>query len=170
MRSEINNFLISTMNEDYIDDSFIELKNNDFLKIPQNNIINIVDDNKYNIVEHDEIFNIFDDIKYISIDNNNNTIELAIDLPKNFNIIAINNIKISKKLDTHIKNIYLKINNISYETFNSLKKIYLENNNANFAKTIHIIFNNLCLNNIFNKNIYVNYSCMSIKNKIKFKF
>lgn len=146
-----------------------------------NELIEEIDDNNYNLYDHEIKYKIFEDIS--SVTRKNNTIELILDIPIDNNVISINKIKLSNKLNKYIKDIFVCIGDekvITYKDFSnknnnqtttfpqqiSSEKII----NCQFNKniTLHILLKNKIINKIINKNIFVNYSFAIFKNKIKF--
>jgi hypothetical protein len=146
----------------------------------QDNLIEQVDDKSYNLYEQEVIYKIFEDIS--SVSKINGMIELVLEIPSENNIISINKIKLSNKLNNYIKDIYVKIDNekiitkddFKKEKFNTskiLENVYSEKIiNCQNKKNInlHILFDNQIINKIINKNIVVNYSYAIFKNKVKF--
>ncbi len=149
----------------------------------ENNLIEQVDEKNYNLYEHEVIYKIFEDIS--SVSKTNGMIELVLTLPSENNIISINKIKLSNKLNNYIKDIYVKIDNekiISKDNFkketskilNTSKKFENVYNNKiincqnNKNINLHILFENQIINKIINKNIVINYSFAIFKNKFKF--
>ena len=145
-------------------------------------IIEHIDDENYQNHEHEIKYKIFEDINAVIKKGNN--IELILTLPTNYNIISINKIKISKKVKNFINDIYLCINNkISltkdelYNQINNSEKISkiknskenkIINNNNNNIINLHILLDSSAVNYIVNKDIFINYSYLINKNKIKY--
>jgi hypothetical protein len=148
-----------------------------------NELIEEIDDKNYNLYDHEIKYKIFEDIS--SITKKNNVLELILNIPVDDNIISINKIKFSNKLNKYIKDIYVCVGNekvITYTDFInknifqtipipftqqiSTEKII----NCQFNKdiTLHILLKNNIINKIINKNIFVNYSFAIFKNKLKF--
>ena len=136
-------------------------------------IIEHIDDKNYKKCEHEIKYKIFEDINAVSKKGDN--IELILTLPIEHNIISINKIKISKKVKNFINDIYLCIDNQIlltkddlYNQINNNEKIskiiYKSNNIIN----LHILLNRSAMNYIVNKDIFINYSYLMNKNKIKY--
>ncbi len=146
-----------------------------------NELIEEIDDNNYNLYDHEIKYKIFEDIS--SVTKKNNTIELVLDIPVDDNIISINKIKLSNKLNKYIKDIFVCVgdekvitykdflNENNYQTLTFAQQISSEKIiNCQFNKdiTLHILLKNNIINKIINKNIFVNYSFAIFKNKLKF--
>jgi hypothetical protein len=148
-----------------------------------NELIEGIDDSNYNLYEHEIKYKIFEDIS--SISKKNNMIELVLNIPIDDNIISINKIKLSNKLNKYITDIFVCIdgdkiithkdffnkmtNNIHSSTFTkqiSSDKVINCQYNKNI--TLHILLKNNVINKIINKNIFINYSFAILKNKHKF--
>lgn len=174
---EQHNFL-SKLPEFYINKNIIE-NTTDY----SSELIEEIDDNNYNLYEQEIKYKIFEDIS--SVNKKNDIIELMLNIPINDNIMSINKIKLSTKLNKYIYNIYVCVdgkkivtqtdflnddkNNIKSTIFDkqiSSNKII----NCQYSKnvTFHILFKNNVINKIINKNIFVNYSFAILKNKLKF--
>lgn len=164
----------NTLNKNYYNKKYNQYLNQD------NNFIENIDDTDYYVQNNEVKYKIFEDIS--SISKNDESIELILNIPIENNIISINKIKLSNKLNKFIKNIYLNIDNKIiikkeeiFESNETLSKI-IENKN-NIIKylmdkniNLHIILEKNALNYIINKNIFVNYSYAIFKNKLKLKF
>ena len=152
-----------------------------FLTKQNNSLVENIDDNNYNTEINEIKYKIFDDIS--SISNNSDNLELILTLPTEYNIISINKIKLSDKLNKYVKNIYLiaddqiiismdKLFNINKEQKTKIIKQKQNNSQINniIGKNInlHIILDKDSINHIINKNIFVNYSFIVIKNKFKY--
>jgi len=156
----------------------IPLKQLVSLKNKNMDLIENINDKNYSIQNNEIKYKIFEDIS--SISKNKNNLELVLSIPSGNNIISVNKIKLSNKLNEYIKDIYVKINDniimTRKEIFDDNKKILKiiepKENKTNINHStninIHIIFNKNTLNHIINKNIFVNYSYMILKNKLKF--
>jgi hypothetical protein len=145
-----------------------------------NNFIENIEEKNYYLQDNEVKYKIFEDIS--SISKINNDIELILNIPIENNIISINKIKLSNRLNKYIKNIYLNIDEkiiitkdeIIGNKENLLKIIERKqkensiNNLSNKNINIHIILDKNALNHIINKNIFVNYSYAIFKNKVKF--
>ena len=146
------------------------------------NIENIenIDDKNYYIQDNEVKYKIFEDISFIS--KNENHLELVLKIPIENNILSINKIKLSNQINKFIKNIYLNIDDkvtikkeeiFKYSDTVSKKFEYEQRDNiinCSHAKNInlHIVLDKNALNYIINKNIFINYSYAIFKNKIKF--
>jgi hypothetical protein len=149
-----------------------------------NELIEEIDDNTYNLYDHEIKYKIFEDIN--SVTKKDDKIELVLDIPIDDNIISINKIKVSNKLNKYIKDIYVCVEDekiITYKDFfNSIsnnselsqkltKHISTQKIiNCQYKKniTLHIILSNNIINKIINKYIFVNYSFVIFKPKLKF--
>ena len=124
----------------------------------------IKDNNNYHLKENEKKYKIFEDIS--SINSHSKYLELVLELPINLKIVSINKIKFSDKIKDCIENIYLTINN---------KKIVTDIQNINLLNIrdiknleIHLLLKKNAINKIINKNIYITYSYIETKSKIKF--
>lgn len=142
-------------------------------------IIENIDEKNYYVQDNEVKYKIFDEIS--SISKINNSIELILNIPTENNILSINKIKLSNKLNKYIEDVYLNIddkiilkkdeiirnNNKPTKITKSSNK---ENINCILGKNVnlHIILNKDALNHVINKNIFVNYSYAIFKNKLKF--
>ena len=145
------------------------------------NLIEQIDDKNYNSYEQEVAYKIFEDIS--SISKKNNMIELILEIPIDNNILFINKIKLSNKINEYIKDIYVCINGdiiiskddfinkqndsskLIKNTFSSKKIINCQNvKNVN----LHIFLSTNIINKIINKTIFINYSYTVLKNKVKF--
>lgn len=143
-------------------------------------IIENIDDKNYYVQDNEVKYKIFEDIS--SILKNDKYLEIVLKIPIENNILSINKIKFSNKINKYIKNIYLNIDNkvtIKNEDIFESKKIlskiikydkteHIINCSLYKNIDIHIILDKDALNYIMNKNIFVNYSYVIFKNKIKF--
>lgn len=147
-----------------------------------NNLIEEIDDSNYNLCEQEIKYKIFEDIS--SVSKKNNMLELVLNIPVDNNILSINKIKLSNKLNKYINDIYICIGDekvITHTDFINKKysqhsskfieylscdKIINCENNKNI--TLHILLDSSVINKIINKNIFVNYSFAIYKNKQKF--
>jgi len=140
-----------------------EIKN--FNKTKISNMIEYINNEEYIIKEQEEKFNIFDDITYVN-KNKNNELELVINIKKRSDLLSINKIKLSNNIKNYIKKIYLSINDriIINDLFNdeSSNTYYMEDDIA-----LSIIIDSVNLNNIMNTNIYILFSYINYKNKVK---
>lgn len=166
----------NTLNKNYYNKKYNQYLNQD------NNFIENIDDTDYYVQNNEVKYKIFEDIS--SISKNDESIELILNIPIENNIISINKIKLSNKLNKFIKNIYLNIDNKIiikkeeiFESNETLSKIIENKNKNNIIKylmdkniNLHIILEKNALNYIINKNIFVNYSYAIFKNKLKLKF
>ena len=146
-----------------------------------NSIIEHVEDKNYLMKEQELKFKIFDDISSVS-KNNNNKIELIINIPKSSNIMTINKIKLSKNIKQYIFDIFVSLNNniiLHKENLYNEKKninffdkdLYENKNNIDCSKgdvNIHIILEPNSINDIINNYVYISYSFINYKNKVKF--
>lgn len=144
----------------------------------------INDDENYNLYEQEIKYKIFEDIS--SVSKKNNVIELVLDIPVDNNIISINKIKLSNKINKYIKDIYVCTGDekiITHKDFLNLTSTNTETSskftkhissqkiiNCQYNKniTLHILLSNKVINKIINKNIFVNYSFAIFKPKLKF--
>jgi len=130
-----------------------------------------INDTNYLLKEQEIKYKIFKDISSISKIGKN--IEIIINIPKNETILSINKIKLSNKINLFLQDIYLTINNKKILSKDQLynKKIQLSNlttQESNNEINLHIILENIALNHIINKNIFINYSFIIYKNKVKY--
>ncbi len=151
-----------------------------------NSIIEHVEDKNYLIKEQEIKFKIFDDISSVT-KNKDNKLELVLTIPKSSDIMTINKIKLSKNIKQFVFDIFVSIgdNNIIldrgnlYEqkiilsSINVFEKDLLETNKNYIDCTkgeiqIHIILEPNSINDIINNSIYVNYSFVNYKSKVKF--
>lgn len=147
-------------------------------------IIEHVEEKDYLIKDQELKYKIFDDISSV-VKNKSNKIELIIDIPKSSDIMTINKIKLSKNIKQFIFDIFVSVNNkviLNRENLYNKKmifnnKIYNDFNNINDNNyidcskgtvDIHIILEPNSINEIINNNIYINFSFVNYKNKIKF--
>jgi hypothetical protein len=140
----------------------------------------LIEHNKNNLFDQEIKYKIFEDIS--SIIKKDNMIELVLNIPIENNIISINKIKISTKLNKYIKDIFICIDNekiIINTNLNKKKNNSLILIEPNYSQkiincqninniTLHILLDNNVINKIINKYIFVNYSFEFYKNKIKF--
>lgn len=149
-----------------------------------NSIIEHVEDKNYLMKEQELKFKIFDDISSVS-KNNNNKIELIINIPKSSNIMTINKIKLSKNIKQYIFDIFVSLDNniiLNKENLYNEKKslsninlfdkdLYENKNNIDCSKgdvNIHLILEPKSINDIINNYVYISYSFINYKNKVKF--
>lgn len=179
--SELKLESIQQKNLNYISD----VNNNNFLyshKNFSNDLIEQIDDKYCTLYEQEIKYKIFEDTTLIN--KKDDILELILKIPLNDNIISINKIKLSNKLNKYIKDIHINIKgekiiankNIINEKNNSDSKIYIEpnsihktiscDNNKNI--TLCIFLKKNIINKIINKNIFINYSFIILKNKVKF--
>jgi hypothetical protein len=143
-------------------------------------IIEHIEETNYFVKEQEHKFKIFDDISSV-IKNKNNQIELVINIPKSSDIVTINKIKLSKSIKEYIFDIFVTLDDKTILTQDELykKKISLSelNNKYNDSNIIdcskgevdiHIILEPNSINEIINNNIYISFSYINFKNKIKF--
>jgi len=129
------------------------------------NILESIKDNyNYHLKENEKKYKIFEDIS--SINSHNKYLELVLDLPINLKIVSINKIKFSDKIKDCIENIYLTINN--KKTVTDIQNINLLNIRDIKNLEIHLLLKKNAINKIINKNIYITYSYIETKSKIKF--
>ena len=168
----------------YLEDKKFKNLNNKLLfdKIDNNDsIIEHVEENNYLIKDEELKYKIFDDISSI-VKNKNEKIELIINIPKSSDIMKINKIKLSKNIKQFIFDIFVSLdekiiltkenlynkqfifNKINNNQINNLKYIDCSKGSIN----IHIILEPNSINEIINNNIYINFSFINYKNKIKF--
>ena len=133
-------------------------------------IIEYIEEKEYNVKEQEIKYKIFEDISEVS--KNINNIELIISLPKTHQILSINKIRFSKNIKNYIKDIYITKNKKIILDKNELLNSNLEKNNINYSSNkqlrLHLILETQGLNTIINKNIYISYSYINLKNKIKY--
>ncbi len=142
-------------------------------------IIEHIEETNYFVKEQEHKYKIFDDISSV-IKNKNNQIELVINIPKSSDIVTINKIKLSKSIKEYIFDIFVTLDDKTILTQDELykKKIslselnkYNDNNIIDCSKgevDIHIILEPNSINEIINNNIYISFSYINYKNKIKF--
>jgi hypothetical protein len=143
-------------------------------------LIENIDDKNYYVQNNEVKYKIFEDISYIS--KNDKHLELILKIPIENNILSINKIKLSNQINKFIFDIFLNIDNKIiikkeeiFEYKEKLSKIIESEKRENIINcsqekniNLHIILNKDALNYIINKNIFVNYSYVIFKNKIKF--
>jgi len=140
------------------------------------NNVEYINNIEYNTEVEEIKYKILDDITYIT--KNRNNIELVITLPNNYEYLSIVKIKLSKEINNYIKDIYIKKNNEIVLTKDKLLDIKVKNinnliNNSNNQinnveeLNLHIIIEKNSLNYIINSYIYILFSFVNIKNKIK---
>ena len=143
----------------------------------QNGLIENINDKNYNIYENEIKYKIFEDIS--SVSKKDDCIELILNIPTENNIISINKIKLSEKLNKYIKDIFVCVGENKIIKKDDLKKksfkIIEENTMDNIILcqtdidvNLHILLDKRVINKIINKNIFINYSFAIFKNKIKF--
>ena len=155
------------------------------LFIPDNmdlSIIEHIDDQEYYLKEQEIKYKIFENISYVT-KTSDGKIELIFSIPQNYQIISINKIKLSNKINLYIQDMYICLNNKKIITKNNLynkfnkneflinnnyNNIIKCNNNTNNKINLHIILSPIALNFIINKYIYITYSYANYKNKIKY--
>jgi hypothetical protein len=189
---------MTTVSNDYLnryDDYYLEnsinfteylsnKKRNYSLDMTELNIIEYIDDNKqqdYIVNEHEQKYKIFDNISSV-IKNKDNNIELVINVPKTGDILSINKIKLSKNIKKYINTIFISLDNNKIVSqneiynkkfnFNKLRNINnLMMNIIDCSKgevNIHIILEPNSINEIINNYIYIVFSYINFKNKVKF--
>lgn len=168
----------------YLEDKKFKNLNNKLLldKIDNNDsIIEHVEEHNYLIKDEELKYKIFDDISSI-VKNKNEKIELIINIPKSSDIMKINKIKLSKNIKQFIFDIFVSLDNkiiLTKENLYNKQFIFnkINSNEINNFKyidcskgsiNIHIILEPNSINEIINNNIYINFSFISYKNKIKF--
>jgi hypothetical protein len=175
---EMLNYIHSTETSD-----LISMDNSNFIKnkieIYSNNCI-IENTNKSKFIKEKK-YKIFDDITFITI-NKNNEIELVINIPKTDDILYINKIRFSK-INNFIKNIFITLDDKIIINNNDIfpKRLYFYNNSdekyelnkkyincCNGVVNINIILNNNAINNIINSYIYILFTHITFKKKIKY--
>ncbi len=145
-------------------------------------IIEHIEETNYLVKEQELKYKIFDDISSV-IKNKNNKIELVINIPKSSDIVTINKIKLSKSIKEFIFDIFVTLDNsiiltqedlynkkINFSDF-SLNSDLNENNVIDCSRgevNIHIILEPQSINKIINNNIYISFSFINFKNKVKF--
>ncbi len=170
------------------EDNFQNIKGKflfDDTKNIDNSIIEHVEDKNYLIKEQEIKFKIFDDISSVT-KNKDNKLELILTIPKSTDIMTINKIKLSKNIKKFIFDIYVSVGddivlnreciynqNIILSSINVFEKDLLETNKNYIDCTkgsiqIHIILEPNSINEIINNSIYVNYSFVNYKSKVKF--
>ncbi len=143
-------------------------------------IIEHIEETNYLIKEQEQKYKIFDDISSV-IKNKNDKIELVINIPKSSDIITINKIKLSKSIKDFIFDIFVTLDKqviLEQEdlykkkiNFSNFSDISDENNIIDCSKgevNIHIILEPQSINKIINNNIYISFTYINYKNKIKF--
>lgn len=143
-------------------------------------MIEHIEETNYLVKEQEKMFKIFDDISSV-IKNKNDKIELVINIPKSSDIVTINKIKLSKSIKDFIFDIFITLDEQVILTQEDLykKKINFsnffditdENNIIDCSKgevDIHIILEPQSINKIINNNIYISFTYINYKNKIKF--
>jgi hypothetical protein len=152
-------------------------------------LIEHVEEKNYSIKEQEIKYKIFDDISSITKNNTNDKIELVINISKTSDILTINKIKLSKNIKKYIFDIFVTLNNkiilnrdnlyntkinlskeskfddSEEENYNNLDSINCSQGEVN----IHIVLKPNSLNDILNNYIYISYSFINFKNKIKFR-
>ena len=98
--------------------------------------------------------------------NKNNELELVINIKKRSDLLSINKIKLSNNIKNYIKKIFLSINDkvIIDDLLNSenLNSCYIESD-----VNLSIVIDSVNLNDIMNTNIYILFSYINYKNKVK---
>lgn len=152
-------------------------------------LIGEIDDENCKLLDQEIKYKIFEDIS--SVSKKNNMIELVLDIPVDNSIISINKIKLSNKLNKYIRDIYVCVGNekiITHKDFTDQNQNQNQNQESStkFTKhissqktincqcskniTLHILLANNVINKIINKNIFVNYSFVIFKPKLKFNY
>lgn len=127
-------------------------------------IESINDNNNYLLKENEKKYKIFEDISYIN--NHDRHLELILDLPINLKINSINKIKFSNKIKNYIEKIFISVN--KKEVISDINSINLLNiHNVNELE-LHIILRKNAINHLLNQNIYITYSYIDSKPKLKF--
>jgi hypothetical protein len=173
--------------EDKLDEFYLQQDNNDIedydykqkINSPKNSItikknvsgiIEYINEEEYDIKEQEIKYKIFEDISAVT--KNVNSIELIITLPKINQITSINKIRFSKNINNYIKDIYVTQNNKKIFEKEELLNSKSEKNNIRYPSNkqinLHLIIEPVGLNTIINKNIYISYSYITLKNKIKY--
>jgi len=144
-------------------------------------IIEHIDDANYKISEHEIKYKVFEDISAVS--KKGKEIELILLIPSEHNVISINKIKISKKIKNYINDIFLCVNDkvtltkeelyneVNTDSYKAKMKIANDlkiNNPKSTNINLHILLNRSAVNYIVNKDIFINYSYLINKNKIKY--
>ncbi len=149
-----------------------------------------VEENNYLTKEQEIKYKIFDDIS--SLNKTNGKIELLINIPKSSDILTINKIKLSKNIKKYIFDIFVTLNdkviltrenlyntkiNLSTSSEDELNNLSDTDSNDSSLNTIncsqgevniHIVLKPNSINDILNNHIYISYSFINFKNKIKF--
>lgn len=147
-----------------------------------NDFIEEIDDNNYNLCEQEVKYKIFEDIS--SVSKKNNVLEIVLNIPIDNNILSINKIKLSNKINKYIKDIFICIDDekiLTQKDFTDNKTLQHSSKFTEYIScdkiincecdkniTLHILLDNFVINKIINKNIFVNYSFAILKNKQKF--
>lgn len=159
---------VNLYNENEISDEISNKINNEiknFNKTKISNMIEYINNEEYIIKEQEEKFNIFDDITYMN-KNKNNELELVINIKKRSDLLSINKIKLLNNIKNYIKKMFLSINDkvIIDDLLNSenLNSYYIEND-----VNLSIVIDSVNLNDIMNTNIYILFSYINYKNKVK---
>lgn len=165
----------------YLDFDFNEESENRYsFDTTESCFIEHIEETNYLIKEQEQKYKIFDDISSI-IKNKNDKIELIINIPKSSDIVTINKIKLSKSIKYFIFDIFVTLDDqviLAQEdlykkkiNFSNFSDISDENNIIDCSKgevDIHIILEPQSINQIINNNIYISFSYINYKNKIKF--
>lgn len=144
-------------------------------------IIEHIEETNYLVKEQELKYKIFDDISSV-IKNKNNKIELVINIPRSSEIVTINKIKLSKSIKEFIFDIFVTLDNSIILAQEDLynKKINFSDFSLNSdlnvnvidcsrgEVNIHIILEPQSINKIINNNIYISFSFINFKNKVKF--
>jgi len=161
--SKVNLYNENEISDEISDEINNEIKN--FNKTKISNMIEYINNEEYIIKEQEEKFNIFDDIAYMN-KNKNNELELVINIKKRSDLLSINKIKLSNNIKNYIKKIFLSINDkvIIDDLLNSenLNSCYIESD-----VNLSIVIDSVNLNDIMNTNIYILFSYINYKNKVK---
>jgi len=136
-----------------------------------NNCIEYINDNKYDIHSQEIEYKILDDISYII--KNKDSIELIVNISNKCDFLSINKIRLSQKINNYIKDIYVKQNTEIILTKDKLLNIKTKDINniikfSNEKLNLHIIIEPNNLNNIINSHIYILFTYINFRNKVKY--
>ena len=158
--------------ENYYNNKIREYKNKNYnIESNINNCVEYINDIDYYIHNQEIKYKIFEDLTYIV--KNKNNIELIINIPNTYELLSIIKIKLSKKITNYIKDIYVKQNKEVILTKDKLLNINTKDinnviNNNQGELNLYIIVEPNSLNHIINSNIYILFSFINNKNKVKF--
>jgi hypothetical protein len=158
--------------EEYYNNKIRKYKNKNYnIESNINNCIEYIDDIDTNTHYEEIKYKIFDDLTHII--KNENNIELIINIPNTYELLSIIKIRLSKKITSYIKDIYVKQNKEIILTKNKLLNINIKDinnviNNTSGELNLYITIEPNSLNHIINSNIYILFLFVNRKNKIKF--